>query len=151
MDKSLAPTRPYVLTALVALGIGVFTYLIGLINANLQFNEKGYYFVVLVFGLFSVITLQKTIRDESEGLKVTSAYKNLNIFCVIIACALMFIGLYNVDTLLLNEKGFFGIAFVMSLFSSIVVQKNVRDLEYFKSKSKSESNSNFYAPEDDQK
>ncbi|TBT51219.1 hypothetical protein D5E78_05355 [Vibrio parahaemolyticus] len=131
MDKSLAPTRPYVLTALVALGIGVFTYLIGLINANLQFNEKGYYFVVLVFGLFSVITLQKTIRDESEGLKVTSAYKNLNIFCVIIACALMFIGLYNVDTLLLNEKGFFGIAFVMSLFSSIVVQKNVRDLEYF--------------------
>ncbi|MBF4448173.1 hypothetical protein ERJ76_21360, partial [Vibrio anguillarum] len=60
MDKSLAPTRPYVLTALVALGIGIFTYLIGLINANLQFNEKGYYFVVLVFGLFSVITLQKT-------------------------------------------------------------------------------------------
>lgn len=151
MDKSLAPTRPYVLTALVALGIGVFTYLIGLINANLQFNEKGYYFVVLVFGLFSVITLQKTIRDESEGLKVTSAYKNLNIFCVITACALMFIGLYNVDTLLLNEKGFFGIAFVMSLFSSIVVQKNVRDLEYFKSNSKSESKSTFEAPEDEQK
>ncbi|MBC5853120.1 inner membrane protein YiaA [Vibrio metschnikovii] len=151
MDKSLAPTRPYVLTALVALGIGVFTYLIGLINANLQFNEKGYYFVVLVFGLFSVITLQKTIRDESEGLKVTSAYKNLNIFCVIIACALMFVGLYNVDTLLLNEKGFFGIAFVMSLFSSIVVQKNVRDLEYFKSNSKSESKSTFDAPEDELK
>ncbi|MBF4237335.1 inner membrane protein YiaA, partial [Vibrio anguillarum] len=143
MDKSLAPTRPYVLTALVALGIGIFTYLIGLINANLQFNEKGYYFVVLVFGLFSVITLQKTIRDEAEGLKVTSAYKNLNIFCVITACALIFIGLYNVDTLLLNEKGFFGIAFVMSLFSSIVVQKNVRDLAYFKSSSKSEYKSSI--------
>ena len=132
MDKSLAPTKPYVLTALIALGVGVFTYMIGLIKSNLQLNEQGYYFVVLVFGLFSVITLQKTIRDESENLKVTLSYKYLNIICVILACVLMLIGLYNEESLLLNEKGFFGIAFILTLFSSIVVQKNIRDLEYFK-------------------
>ncbi len=53
MNNALAPTKPYVTTAISALGIGIFTYMIGLINADLQFNEKGYYFVVLVFGLFS--------------------------------------------------------------------------------------------------
>ena len=76
--------------------------------------------------------MQKTIRDESENLKVTLSYKYLNIICVILACVLMLIGLYNEESLLLNEKGFFGIAFILTLFSSIVVQKNIRDLEYFK-------------------
>ena len=42
------------------------------------------------------------------------------------AIVLLVIGLLNAE-LLLSEKGFFGMAFTLSLFAAITVQKNVRD------------------------
>lgn len=36
------------------------------------------------------------------------------------------LGLWNA-TLLLNEKGFYGLAFFFSLFGTVAVQKNIRD------------------------
>jgi len=36
------------------------------------------------------------------------------------------VGLWNA-TLLLSEKGFYGLAFFLSLFGAVAVQKNVRD------------------------
>ena len=42
------------------------------------------------------------------------------------AIALLVIGLMNAE-LLLSEKGFFGMAFTLSLFAAVTVQKNVRD------------------------
>jgi hypothetical protein len=47
------------------------------------------------------------------------------------AISLLCIGLYNAN-LLLSEKGFFGIAFLLSLFAAITVQKNVRDVQAIK-------------------
>lgn len=37
------------------------------------------------------------------------------------------VGLWNA-CMLLNEKGFYGMSFALSLFAAIVVQKNVRDM-----------------------
>lgn len=130
-EEALRPTGAFVNTSIVALVLAIMSFFIGLWNADLQLNEKGYYFSIIIFGLFSVITLQKTIRDELEGIFVTKAYKNLNIVCLIIPIMLMLIGLFNVDTLQFNEKGFFGISFAMTLFAAIVVQKNVRDAAVF--------------------
>jgi len=45
---------------------------------------------------------------------------------IVYTISLRFISLWN-STLWLSEKGFFGIAFILSLFSAIVVQKNTRD------------------------
>ena len=42
---------------------------------------------------------------------------------------LLVIGLWNAD-LLLSEKGFYAMSFLLSLFSSIAVQKNTRDIQY---------------------
>ena len=131
MNDSLKPTKSYVTVSWAAMIISVGSYLIGLFNSSLQLNEKGFYLMGLVMGVYSVITLQKTIRDQAEGIKVTAMYKNLNIVCLMIACLAVGIGLFNVDTLLLNEKGFFAIAYCMSLFAAIVTQKNVRDLAVF--------------------
>jgi uncharacterized membrane protein YiaA len=39
----------------------------------------------------------------------------------------MAIGLYNAGSIVLCEKGFYGMAFVLSLFTAITVHKNVRD------------------------
>ncbi|MGB3466453.1 MAG: YiaA/YiaB family inner membrane protein, partial [Cyclobacteriaceae bacterium] len=60
------PSNAFIGASWVVLMIGIASYVIGLWNAKMQFNEKGYYFTVLIFGLFSVISLQKTVRDQLE-------------------------------------------------------------------------------------
>lgn len=110
----------------VALGAGILGYLIGLWRAEMQLNEKGFYFTVLMFGLFSVISLQKSVRDKLEGIKITDIYYGLCWFCTILSILLLTVGLWNA-TLLPSEKGFYAFAFLLSLFAAITVQKNTRD------------------------
>ena len=43
------------------------------------------------------------------------------------ALLLLLVGLWNA-TLVLSEKGFYGMAFALSLFGAVAVQKNTRDL-----------------------
>ena len=124
------PSNAFVGASWVVLVIGISSYVIGLWNAKMQFNEKGYYFTVLVFGLFSVISLQKTVRDQLEKIPVTGIYIGLAWAMSLLSVLLIVIGLWNAD-LELSEKGFFAMAFVMSLFAVIAVQKNIRDLKYF--------------------
>ncbi|MFN8489816.1 MAG: inner membrane protein YiaA [Caldilineaceae bacterium] len=114
--------------AWAALFIGGLAYLIGLWNATMQLNEKGYYFTLLLFGLFGAVSLQKSVRDRLEGIPVTNIYYGLSWVSVIAAIVLLTVGLWNAS-LALSEKGFYGMAFVLSLFAAIVVQKNTRDAE----------------------
>ncbi len=51
-----------------------------------------------------------------------------------IALVLLAVGLWNAEPAL-SEKGFFGMAFPFSLFGSVAVQKNVRDLAAFEAAS----------------
>lgn len=39
----------------------------------------------------------------------------------------MAIGLYNAGSIILCEKGFYGMAFVLSIFAAITIQKNIRE------------------------
>ncbi|MGB2501038.1 MAG: YiaA/YiaB family inner membrane protein [Mariniblastus sp.] len=43
----------------------------------------------------------------------------------------MILGLYHAE-LPLADKGFYGIAFIMSMFAAVTVQKNTRDLVQYK-------------------
>ena len=106
--------------------MGVGAYFIGLYNAPMALNEKGYYFTIMLFGLFSVVSLQKTVRDKMEGVPATKAYFLASAVATASAIILLVIGLLNAE-FLLSEKGFFGMAFTLSLFAAITVQKNVRD------------------------
>lgn len=110
----------------VALLGGIVAYLVGLWNAEMQLNEKGYYFSVLTLGLFAAASYQKTVRDKYEGIPTTSIYYLMCLVALIISLALLIVGLWNA-TLLLSEKGFYGLAFCLSLFGVVAVQKNVRD------------------------
>lgn len=127
------PTPAFVGASWAALLIGITSYCIGLWNADMLLNEKGYYFTILLFGLFSVISLQKVVRDKLEGLPTTEIYHSISWFTTITAIVLLIIGLWNAD-MLLSEKGFYGMAFTLSLFSSIAVQKNTRDTNFGKTK-----------------
>jgi uncharacterized membrane protein YiaA len=128
MDKQLyqKPSNAFIAASWVALLSGVLAFIIGLWNANMELNEKGYYFTVLVFGLFSAISLQKAVRDQLEGIPVTNIYYGLAWFSTVLAIVLLVVGLWNA-TLLRSEKGFYAMSFALSMFASIAVQKNTRD------------------------
>jgi uncharacterized membrane protein YiaA len=64
MNSSAAPSFAWVAGSWAALALGVLAFLIGLSNAEMQLNEKGYYLAVLLYGLFSAVSLQKSVRDR---------------------------------------------------------------------------------------
>lgn len=127
--KEGEPTAAFRGASWTALIIGVSAYLIGLFNAGMELNEKGYYFAVLILGLYAAISLQKAVRDKEEDIPVSGIYYGLSWFAVIIAISLMAIGLYNAGSIILSEKGFYGMSFVLSLFAAITIQKNIRDTQ----------------------
>ena len=94
----------------------------------MELNEKGYYFTVLMFGLFAAISVQKAVRDQLEGIPVTNLYYGISWFATLLSILLLTIGLWNAD-LTKSEKGFYAMAFVLSMFSAITVQKNTRDMK----------------------
>lgn len=110
----------------LALAGGVLVYLTGLWRSDMALNEKGYYFAVLLSGLFTSVSLQKTVRDRIEGIPVSQTYYISCVVSFVISVLLLASGLWNA-VLLPSEKGFYGIAFFLCLFGAIAVQKNVRD------------------------
>ncbi len=125
---TLKPSNAFIAASWVALGVGMVGFLIGLWRSDLLLNEKGYYFTVLMFGLFAVISVQKSVRDRLEALPVTDIYYGLCWFATILAIVLLIVGLWNAE-MLPSEKGFYAFSFLLALFGAITVQKNIRDLK----------------------
>lgn len=126
------PTSAFVAASWLALAIGSATYLLGVWNSAMQLNEKGYYFVLLMWALFASVSLQKTVRDRMEGVPVTGMYFMLCWVSVALALLCLTVGLWNA-TLAESEKGYYAMSFILSLFAAVAVQKNVRDLAVYKS------------------
>lgn len=57
--KKGMPTPAFIGASWVALFLGCLSLMIGLWNADMMLNEKGYYLTLLLFGLFSAVSLQK--------------------------------------------------------------------------------------------
>lgn len=140
-EQAQKPTPAFIGASWIALLLGMSAYLIGLFNAQMELNEKGYYFTILMFGLFAAVSLQKTVRDRAEGIPTTNLYYGIAWFAVLLSLALLAIGLWNATSLTLSEKGFYGIGFAMSLFAAVAVQKNVRDLARFRGEDPQEDDS----------
>ena len=121
------PTGAFIGASWVALFVGAITFLVGLWNAKMLLNEKGYYFTILMYGLFSAVSLQKSVRDRLEGTPVTGIYFGLCWFSLGLSVVLLAVGLWNAE-LTSSEKGFYAMSFVLSLFAAVAVQKNVRDV-----------------------
>jgi uncharacterized membrane protein YiaA len=123
---SQKPSNAFIAASWVALVAGTISYNVGLWNANMYLNEKGYYFTVLMYGLYSAVSLQKAVRDELEGISVTTIYYGISWFSTLLSILLLVIGLWNAD-ITRSEKGFYGMSFTLSLFAAVAVQKNIRD------------------------
>ena len=125
------PTGAFVAASWVALLVGAVTYLVGLWNSDMQLNERGYYFTILMYGLFAAVSLQKSVRDRMENIPVTGLYFALCWVSLVLVILLLGVGLFNAK-LAGSEKGFYAMAYLLSLFGAVAVQKNVRDLSSFK-------------------
>jgi uncharacterized membrane protein YiaA len=121
------PSGAFVAASWAALAIGVLAFLIGLWNASMLLSEKGYYLTLLLYGLFAAVSVQKSVRDREEGIPITALYLGLSWASILAVIVLLIVGLWNAS-LALSEKGFYGMAFTLSLFAAITVQKNTRDL-----------------------
>lgn len=130
---TLKPSNAFIAASWIALGVGMIGFIIGLWRSDMLLNEKGYYFAVLMFGLFAVISLQKAVRDKLESIPVTELYYGISWFATLLTIALLIIGLWNAD-LLPSEKGFYAFAFLLAIFGAITVQKNTRDGQIAKGK-----------------
>lgn len=129
-NEQFKPTGAFIGASWAALLIGLIAFTTGLWNSTFLLNEKGYYLAVLLFGLFSAVSLQKSIRDRIDGIPVTGIYYGICWFSMITALSMLTIGLFNA-TMLLSEKGFYGMSFILALFAAVTVQKNIRDVAHF--------------------
>lgn len=132
------PTSAYVGATWGVVIIGLLSYCIGLWNATMELNEKGYYFAILLMGIYAVISLQKAVRDKAENIKVSDMYYGISWVVVISSLLLLIIGLRNAD-LELSEKGFYAISYLLSLFGAITVQKNTRDIDFINTRTEEEN------------
>jgi uncharacterized membrane protein YiaA len=72
------PSGTFICISWIKLFLGVSVFIIGLWKAKkILLNERGYYFSTLMYGLFSVISIQKSVRDKLEGIPVTEWYYGL--------------------------------------------------------------------------
>jgi uncharacterized membrane protein YiaA len=138
--NNLQPSNAFIAASWIALLAGVTSFNIGLWNAAMLLNEKGYYFTVLMFGLFSAISVQKAVRDQMEGIPVTNLYYGIAWFTTLLSILLLTIGLWNAD-LTKSEKGFYAMSFTLSIFAAIAVQKNTRDMKASEKKKGSDDSS----------
>jgi uncharacterized membrane protein YiaA len=72
------PSNAFVAASWIAIMVGITSYFIGLWNSGLALSEKGYFFTIILFGLFAVISVQKAVRDRLEGVPVTDIYYGLS-------------------------------------------------------------------------
>lgn len=132
-QPQLGPTPAFVAASWIAMLAGASAFIIGLWNAGMALNEKGYYFTILMYGLFAAVSLQKSVRDRAEGTPVSGLYFSLCWISLLLTMLLLTVGLFNA-TLTLSEKGFYAMSFMLSLFGAVAVQKNVRDIGALKQK-----------------
>jgi len=125
------PTGAFIGASWAAMIIGAATYLAGLWNSDMQLNEKGYYFTLLLYGLFASVSLQKSVRDRMEGIPVTGMYFGLCWLSIVLVLLLLAVGLWNAK-LQASEKGFYAMGFILALFAAVAVQKNVRGMAPYK-------------------
>ncbi|HVG26450.1 MAG TPA: inner membrane protein YiaA [Acidobacteriaceae bacterium] len=120
------PSAAFVGASWFALVAGALTFCIGLWNSEMALSTKALFFTLLMYGLFSAVSVQKSVRDRLDGIPVTNIYYGLSWVSIMLCMLLTAVGLWNA-ALTLAEKGFYAMAYMLSLFAAITVQKNTRD------------------------
>lgn len=126
MQALRKPSPAFIGASWVALFLGALAFTIGLWNATMPVSNKGLFFTLLMYGLFSAVSVQKSVRDRLEGIPVTNIYYGLSWISIMLCLLFTAVGLWDAP-ITTAEKGFYSMAYLLSLFAAITVQKNTRD------------------------
>lgn len=121
------PTVAFMGAAWVALAVALGTYVVALWRMPLTYDQRWFYGTVILFGLFGVVAVVKSIRDRDDSIPVTPAFYGLSWIAALGPITAMSIYLLNApqDDL---ARGFLFLTFMFAIFAAVVVQKIVRDL-----------------------
>lgn len=70
-------TPAFVFMAYFTFAAGVALFCIGLYNADMELNEKGYYIAVMLLVAVGAILTQKVVRDNSEDDAIIEEQKRM--------------------------------------------------------------------------
>jgi uncharacterized membrane protein YiaA len=122
------PSAAFVGASWVALMVSAGAFVVALWNdGKMPQFEKYFFFSVLMFGLFAVVSLQKAVRDRMEDIPVTGIYYGLAWFSTALCVAMLLMGVYQSGHIKGNDSALYILAYLMALFAAIAVQKNTRD------------------------
>lgn len=68
-------TPAFTFLAYFTFAAGVILFVVGLYNANLELNEKGYYIAVMLLVAVGAILTQKVVRDNAEDNEILEELK----------------------------------------------------------------------------
>lgn len=124
----MKPSFAFVALSWVAALAGVVLYGSMLFNStSLTWSDKYFFTAILAFAVYAAISVQKIVRDRIEGVPFTNLYYGISWLAVIIAIGMFVSGLFTVN-ISLSERGFYGMAMLLTLFGAISIQKNTRDI-----------------------
>lgn len=120
----------YFLTWLAFIVAFSFT-LIAIWNTEWILVEKGFYTIVLGWVTFSAFSLVKTLRDKSEGIKVSGEYVFLAWLSTLASFGIGMISIWNTEWILV-EKGYYWLGLIFVTYTSFALSKEIRDRQDFK-------------------
>lgn len=122
------PTAAFIGAGWAAFAVFALTYLIALWRMGIPPIENYFYITILLFGLFGVVSIVKSIRDREDNIPVTGLFIGLSWVAAITPLVIMGLYLLNVSTLNELQRGLLFLTYAAAVFAAIVVQKNHRDL-----------------------
>jgi uncharacterized membrane protein YiaA len=124
----MKPSFAFIALSWVAALAGVVLYGSMLFNSTaLTWSDKNFFVAILVFAVYAAISVQKIVRDRIEGVPFTNLYYGVSWLSVIVAIGMFVNAIFSVN-IALSERGFYGMAMLLTLFGAIAIQKNTRDL-----------------------
>lgn len=105
--------------------------LIAIWNTEWQLVEKGFYTIVLGWITFSAFSLVKTLRDKSEGLKVSGEYIFLAWLSTLASFGIGMIAIWNTEWVLV-EKGYYWLGLLFVSYTAFALSKEIRDRQDYK-------------------
>lgn len=123
------PSAAFVAAGWAALTVFAGTYAVSLWRMDIPVIEAYFYVTIVLFGLFGVVSVVKSVRDKEDGIPVTGLFYGLAWVATIAPITIMSIYLLQISTLDELQRGFLFLTFVACVFAVVVVQKNTRDLQ----------------------
>lgn len=100
--------------------ISAGAYLAGLWAASMSPMARGFYFAILMYGLFAVVSLQRVVREQRAGRQPGAAYQLFGWISLLLSLLLLIIGLWNAG-FSFGEKSFYGMAYTLSLLAVLAI------------------------------